>query len=87
MVYFVSYEIDEENQDYDDLAEAIEAYDGYCHVFGNQWFLCSDASAEEVHEDLVQHLYEGDFVLVMEMDENYSGWMPEKVVDWLEENL
>ena len=86
-VYFVSYQIDEENQDYDDLVEAIEEYDGYCQIFENQWFVCSDGSAEDVHEDLVQYLYEGDFIFITEMGDNYHGWMPESVVDWLDENI
>ena len=86
-VYFVSYKIDEKHNDYDELIEAIKEYDAGCRLFGNQWFLSSEGSAEEVQEDLAQYLYEGDFILVMEIDENYAGWLPERVVDWLDENL
>ena len=63
-VYLVAFQIDEdnmENQNYDDFAEALQEYDGYCQIFDNLWFVCSDGSADDVHEDLVQHLYDGDF--------------------------
>jgi len=85
-IYFVSLNINNEDQDYDDLIEAIESYDGYCHIFENQWFICSDAEVDEIEEDLVQNLYEGDFILISEFAGNYAGWLPEEVVDWVERN-
>jgi len=51
------------------------------------WIVCSeDYSADDVHEDLVQHLYEGDFILITEMRGDYRGFLPESVVDWINEN-
>ena len=89
-VYLVAFQIDEdnmENQNYDDFAEALEEYDGYCQIFDNLWFVCSDGSADDVHEDLVQHLYDGDFILITEMGDDYRGFLPESAVDWLNENI
>ena len=89
-VYLVAYQIDEdnmENQDYDDFVDALQEYDGYCQIFDNLWFVCSDDSADDVHEDLVQHLYDGDFILITEMGDDYRGFLPESAVDWLNENI
>ncbi len=89
-VYLVAYQIDEdnmENQDYDDFVDALQEYDGYCQIFDNLWFVCSDGSANDVHEDLVQHLYDGDFILITEMGDDYRGFLPESAVDWLNENI
>ena len=89
-VYLVAFQIDEdnmENQNYDDFAEALQEYDGYCQIFDNLWFVCSDGSADDVHEDLVQHLYDGDFILITEMGDDYRGFLPESAVDWLNENI
>ena len=89
-VYLVAYQLDEdnlENQSYDELLEALEEYDGYCQIFDNLWFVCSDGSADDVHEDLVQYLYEGDFILITEMGDDYRGFLPESAVDWLNENI
>ena len=89
-VYLVAYQIDEDNletQDYSDLVEALEEYDGYCQIFDNLWFVCSDGSADDVHEELVQHLCDGDFILITEMGDDYRGFLPESVVDWLNENI
>ena len=89
-IYLVAYQIDEdnmENQNYDDFAEALEEYDGYCQIFDNLWFVCSDGSADDVHEDLVQHLYDGDYILITEMGDDYRGFLPESAVDWLNENI
>ncbi|MBQ4404749.1 MAG: hypothetical protein IKN16_10340 [Selenomonadaceae bacterium] len=89
-IYLVAYQIDEdnlENQNYDDFLEALEEYDGYCQIFDNLWFVCSEGSADDVHEDLVQHLYDGDFILITEMGDDYRGFLPESAVDWLNENI
>ena len=89
-VYLVAFQLDEdnlENQNYDEFLEALEEYDGYCQIFDNLWFVCSDGSADDVHEDLVQYLYDGDFILITEMGDDYRGFLPENVVDWLNENI
>ena len=89
-VYLLSYQFDEENeetQDYDDFFAAIEEYDGYCQVFDNVWFLFTDATADDIQEDLVQYLYDGDYILITEVGDDYRGWLPEETVDWLNENL
>ena len=89
-VYLVAFQIDEdnmENENYDDFAEALQEYDGYCQIFDNLWFVCSDGSADDVHEDLVQYLYDGDYILITEMGDDYRGFLPENVVDWLNENI
>ena len=89
-VYLVAFQIDEdnmENENYDDFAEALQEYDGYCQIFDNLWFVCSDGSANDVHEDLVQYLYDGDYILITEMGDDYRGFLPENVVDWLNENI
>ena len=88
--FLVAYQLDDdnlENQNYDDFIEALQDYDGYCQVFDNVWFVCSDDTADDVHEDLVQHLYDGDFILVTEMGDDYRGFLPESAVDWLNENI
>ena len=89
-VYLVAFQLDEDNvehQNYDEFIEALEEYDGYCQIFDNLWFVCSDGSADDVHEDLVQYLYDGDFILITEMGDDYRGFLPENVVDWLNENI
>lgn len=89
-VYLVAFQLDEDNlknQNYDEFLEALEDYDGYCQIFDNLWFVCSDGSADDVHEDLVQYLYDGDYILITEMGDDYRGFLPENVVDWLNENI
>ena len=87
-MYLVAFQVSEENleQDYDEFYGALEEYDGYCEVFDNLWFVCSDGSAEDIHDDLIDCLYEGDFILVTKIGRDYHGYLPENVVDWVEEN-
>ena len=82
-MYLVAFQVSEENleQDYDEFYGALEEYDGYCEVFDNLWFVCSDGSAEDIHDDLIDCLYEGDFILVTKIGRDYHGYLPENVAE------
>ena len=89
-VYLVSYKIGKKNletRDYGDLVKTLETYDDACRIFDNQWFVCSEGTADDIHEDLTQYLYNNDYIFITEMGDNYRGWLPERVVDWLSENI
>ncbi len=85
-LYLVSCEFNEDDE-YEDFADAIDEYPAWRHVFGEQWFVCSEDSAEEIYDNLLQHLFEGDFIFVCEVNDNYASYLPEETVDWMEENL
>ena len=57
------------------------------NIFGTQWFICSEDSAEDVYRNLYETMFEGDFIFVCEVSENYASFLPEDTVDWMEENL
>ncbi len=85
-LYLVSCEFNEDDE-YEDFADALDEYPAWRHVFGEQWFVCSEDSAEDVYNNLLQHLFEGDFIFVCEVNGNYASYLPEETVEWMEENL
>ena len=88
-VYLVSYKIDPKNletRDYGDLVAALKEYDDYCRVFDNQWFVCSEGTADDIHGNLTQYLHKDDYIFIIEMGDNYRGFLPDSVVDWFNEN-
>lgn len=44
-VYSVSYDLNEEGQNYKDLIDEIKKFNGYCKVMKSYWFVCSDNDA------------------------------------------
>ena len=84
--YLVSCEFNAADE-YEDFAAAVDEYPAWRHVFGTQWFVCSEDSVEEVYENLMQYLFDEDFMFVCEVGENYASYLPEETVEWMERNL
>ncbi len=84
--YLVTCEFNEDD-DYDDFYETLDEYPAWRNVFGTQWFVCSEDSAEDIYRNLYETMFEGDFIFVCEVSENYASFLPEDTVDWMEENL
>ena len=85
-LYLVSCEFNADDE-YEDFAAAVDEYPAWRHVFGQNWFICSDGSAEDIYEDLVQHLFEDDCLFITEVEGNYASLMPKETVKWLERNV
>ena len=89
-VYLVSYKLDKKNletQEHNNLVAALKSYDDSCRIFDNQWFVCSEGTADDIHGNLTQYLHKDDYIFIIEMGDNYRGWMPDSVVGWLSENI
>ena len=84
--YLVSCEFNADDE-YEDFAAAIDEYPAWRHLFGTQWFVCSKDSAKKVYNKLARHIFEGDFIFVCEIGDNYASYIPEETAEWMERNL
>ena len=84
-VYLVSYDLNQPGQDYDSLIAAIRSYNGYCQALKSQWFICSDKTAKQICEHLVQYIDENDWLIVCELSSNFRAWLSDEAVKWLEQ--
>ena len=84
--YYVSCEFNADDE-YEDFAAAVDKYPAWQHVFGYNWFICSKKSAEDVYNNLVEYLFEGDSLFVTEIGDNYMSLIPEEAVEWIERNV
>ncbi|MDC4817776.1 hypothetical protein QDT73_16230 [Acinetobacter baumannii] len=85
-VYSVSYDLNKEGQNYENLIAEIKNFNGYCKVMKSYWFVCSNDSAESVSNRLRQHIDNNDYLLVMEISTNRQGWLNKDVWAWLKQN-
>ena len=84
--YLVTCEFNEDDE-YEDFFEALDEYPEWRNIFGDQWFVCSEDSAEDIYRNLFDAMFEGDFIFVCEVTDSYACFLPEDTVDWMEENL
>ena len=85
-IYLVVCEFNADDE-YNDFYDALDEYPAWRNLFDTQWFVCSEDSAEDVYRHLFDNMFEGDFIFVCEVNENFASFLPEEIVDWMEENL
>ena len=76
-----------EDDEYEDFYEALDEYPAWRNIFGTQWFICSEDSAEDIYRHLFDTMFEDDFIFVCEIVDGYACFLPEDTVDWMENNL
>ena len=90
LVYLVSYDLNQPNQDYPKIVKAIETYEKSFRVLKSQWFIYSNKTAEDIFNHLKRFIDEDDELFVCEVTRNCSGKFneirPRKWVDNLHRN-
>ena len=72
---------------YDDFYDAIMGYELWAHLAADSWAISCDMTAQEVYEDLWQHMDENDRLIVVQTNE-VAAWTNLHCDDnWLHENL
>jgi len=47
------------------------------------WFVETDFSPQELFNELIPNVFEGDRMLITELAPGYHGWLPSKAWDWI----
>lgn len=83
MIYSINYDLNKPGQDYSKLHEAIKGLGVWWHYLDSNWLVDSDLNANQIWNRLSQHVDKNDFVLVIGVTRDYSGWLPKEAWDWL----
>ena len=83
MVCFITYDLNSERQNYEDVIKTIKD----CAVDG-KWYSCwrssylikTDMKVDEINDKIHQYLDKNDTLFVVEVTSNYQGWINKK--DW-----
>lgn len=52
MSYFISYDLNNPGQNYDDLIDAIKKYGTYCKINKSDWIICTNDKAKTIRDNL-----------------------------------
>lgn len=85
MMLLISYDLNTPGQKYDALYEEIKKAGTWWHHLDSTWIISTSASPEEWQRRLRQHMDDNDNLLVIEICNNYNGWLPKKAWEWLRE--
>lgn len=81
MVYMITYDLNKEGQNYDKVIQAIkDASTGvWCTYWKSSYLIKSNyTSANEVSNLITPHLDKNDRLFIVEVKNNYQGWLSEK---------
>ena len=86
MVYFVTYDLNNPGQNYENVIQAIkDASTGvWCSYWKSAYLINSNfQTAQEVFDKIKPHLDNNDRCLVIEVKNNKQGWLSEKQWDYI----
>ena len=82
-VLLITYDLNRPGQDYTALHNAIKSYGTWWHHLESTWLIQTTETPEQCFNRLSPHLDQNDNMLVIEVKQNYWGWLPQKAWEWL----
>ena len=81
----VNYDLNTPGQKYEALNEKLKAYSGWAHFGGSSWIVSGTGiTPQSVRDDLRQIVDDTDTMLTIDVSgDSYSGWLTQKMWDWL----
>ena len=90
MVYMVTYDLNSEGQNYEDVIQAIkDASNGvWCTYWKSSFLIKSNLkTANEVFAKIKPYVDDNDRLLVIEVQNNKQGWLSEKQWEYINESI
>ena len=88
-VYMITYDLNSEGQNYDDVIKAIKdaSTGAWCTYWKSSYLIKSNLSVQQVTDRITPHLDNNDCLLVIEVKQNYQGWLTDKQWKYIRENI
>lgn len=89
MVYMITYDLNSQGQQYDKVIQAIkDASTGvWCSYWKSSYLIKSNLTVQQVSDRITPHLDSNDRLLVIEVKQNYQGWLTEQQWKYIRENI
>lgn len=82
-VYCVSYDLNKEGQNYEDLYVELKKSPGWWHYLDSTWLISTSENAVQLSERLLKHLDSNDNLLVIGVTTDRAGWLSKKAWEWI----
>ncbi len=88
MVFAITYQIDTSKRDYSHLYKKIESLGAWMHYLASTWFVSppNPKTAREIYDEIIPFIDGAeDYLIVVQITDHYSGWLPKKGWAWMKE--
>ena len=87
MILLISYDLNNPKRGYRGLYKEIKKADTWWHHLDSTWIIRTNQNPETWQDRLRRYMDKDDSLLIIEVRNNYQGWLPEEAWQWLERNL
>ena len=85
-IYVVSYDFKGSPAAYPAFFEELKCFPAWCHYLDGTWLVATDLSSKAIFNRLRPHLDENVNVLILEAAGDFSGWLPKKAWEWIQQH-
>lgn len=85
MILLITYDLNRPGQNYNDLYEEIKSAGTWWHHLDSTWIIETHLSPNDWNSRLRKHMDDNDNILIIEICQNYQGWLPEDAWRWLKD--
>ena len=86
-VFCVSYDLSKPNRNYNSLYDELKKSKSWWHYLQSTWLIFTDESADTLAQRLLKHLDKDDSLLVIEVNKDRQGWLPNKAWEWIKDHI
>lgn len=88
-VYLITYDLNNPGQNYEDVIEAIKdsSTGAWCTYWKSSYLIKSNLTVNQVSDKITPHLDKNDRLIVIEVKNNYQGWLTEEEWKYIRENI
>lgn len=87
--YLITYDLNNPGQRYDQVIQAIKdsSNGSWCTFWKSSYLIASSLTANQIVDNIKDHLDKGDKLIAMEVTKNYQGWLTDEQWKYIRENI
>lgn len=87
--YMITYDLNSAGQKYDEVIKAIKdsSTGAWCSYWKSSYLIKSTLTPNQISDNIKPHLDNNDRLIIIEVKNNYQGWLTEKQWKYIRENI
>ena len=89
-VYMITYDLNDKGQKYEEVIKAIKESsfnNTWCSFWKSSWLIKSTMTSSEIQNKIQPYLDNNDDLIVIEVKNNYQGWMTDEEWKYIRDNI
>ena len=87
--YMITYDLNSKGQKYDEVIKAIKdsSTGAWCTSWKSSYLIKSYLTPNQIFDKIKPHIDDNDTLIIIEIKNNYQGWLSENQWQYIKENI